>query len=69
MSVEVRGPSGVQVQIGPEVGGRSDCNQIIFKVHKLRMGGDGAWLPVGGLRGPLFCDLSPGGTDDDRGCS
>jgi len=25
ISVEVRGPSGVPVQIGPEVGGRSDC--------------------------------------------
>jgi len=25
MSVEVRGPSGVPVQVGPEVGDRSDC--------------------------------------------
>jgi len=34
-----------------------------------RREGDGARLPVGGLRGPLPWDRLPGGTDEERGCS
>jgi len=68
MSVEIRGPSGVPVQIGPEVGGRSDCR-----------GGPTGTAGGGEVTKPgcLLADFGgrfpgkrlSGGTDEERGCS